>query len=347
MKPFSAGNFVGKLVLTIELTKSFEIKTVSIDNSRPANIGQMLNDKPATQALALIPKLFLLCSQAQQAAALGAIYKALERELTAEIRKELSHRCALEWLKEHCWQTWQMQRELFGADFAIKESLALTRTLLQSVQKLPPLELDNPDLSYDFTDKWAEIGTLLEPLLGVQPADFNSMKWSEFIDWTQTDSPYARHFSVNMHNAASLGSDDSWSAEQESGSLVRQKAHPLVSQALDCWGSGLATRMLSRLVEICQVTGNPETAMIPEAGLAYASRGILEHRVKLDADGNISSYEIDAPTDRYFSQGGIVESALINQKLENSDPSWIRQLIWAIDPCVEFQVEIREINSRA
>ncbi|WP_375751793.1 hypothetical protein [Vibrio sp. HN007] len=338
----SSANFVGKLVLTIELNETCTITSVSIDNSRPTKIGQLLCGKTPEQAIQLIPKVFLLCSQAQQAAATGAIFKAQSRELSPEMSDSLAERCALEWLKEHCWQTWQMQRELFGSEYAMKESISLNRLLLQSLQALPPVTLDDQGSSKVSADKWIQIEAQLESLFGIRPSKFRSLKWSEFIDWTQTDAPYAHHFSVNLHNAASLGSDDNWSEDLESGSLVRQKNHPLIQQALDCWGSGIVTRMLARFIEISRITENPELARMPEPGMAHASRGVLAHTVKLSSDGVIQSYEINAPTDRYFDKGGVVEQALMNQQLETSDPSWVRQLIWAIDPCVEFQIEVKE-----
>jgi hypothetical protein len=315
---------------------------VEIDNSRPVHIGRLLQGQTRQQALFLIPKLFLLCAQAQQAAAFGALAKAQGQSLDEQQRQHLAERCALEWLKEHCWQLWQMQRELFGPKFALQQQLTLSRALLQINQTLPPVA-EQPAVSQNALDNLGKTPQLMQPLLGCTVEQFLAMDWPALELWISQPEPYPHHLaSVLAADVAALGADPGWEPEQESGCLSRQYHHPLIQQALARWGSGLATRLLARLIEICRVCQQPLTAMPVADGTALASRGEVIHTATLNPQGLITEYQIDAPTDRYFSPQGSVERALIGQQTDRHNLNWIRQLIWAIDPCVEFTVHIKE-----
>lgn len=325
-------------MLTLSLSNRCTIQSVTFLNSRPTNIGQLLCGKTPEQALTLLPKLFLLCSQAQQAAALGALAKARHQPLSETDNQHLARRCALEWLKEHCWQLWQMQRELFGPDYALAENLTLNRLLLKRVQALPAV---NQQLAAP-TDL-PVTSSLLTPLSGCDGDTLLHFSWRELERWMRQPQAYPKLIAavVDAGNA-SLGANENWQAGQESGCLARQQHHPLIRQALDNWGSGLATRLLARYIEIVAVCKQPLTAIPVAEGIAQASRGEVSHSVQLDQCGHISSYRINAPTDRYFSPQGCVEQALLGQQLNKEGALWLRQLIRAIDPCVDFSICIRE-----
>lgn len=328
----SAGHI--NLYVTVEETV---ITNVSIANKRPQHIGRLLCNLSSSDALNRIPTLFMLCSQAQQSAALGALLHATGNAFSSTQIERMSVGCALEWLKEHCWQLWQMERELFGADFATEESIALSRLLLQQLRTLTPLAMS--DCQPVPQPDWHAIQLALEPLFGVPVQTFIDFSMKQLDQWAQCNSPYAQLFSAMLATEIkNFGATAGEQCDQESGPLLRQKNHPLVVSAMSNWGNSITTRTLARLVEIASVSQHPEQAMPTMMGEAFASRGTVSHQVSMDTQARITNYKIDAPTDRYFSDNGFVVRSLIGQKFVGEQ--WIRQLIWAIDPCVEFSIHL-------
>lgn len=246
---------------------------------------------------------------------------------------EIATHCALEWLKEHSWQLWQMERELFGGDFAIESSLALSRYLINQLSAATKG-------THAPSNNFADITQLLSPLLGCEPSQFSQLNWEEYLQWSRKSSaPYAQLISTLMQpEVCTFGAFSTWTIADEDGPLARQQTHPLVKQSIELWGASAATRTLARLVEMCAVCDSPRLTLAAAPGHALASRGTLIHHAVLDDQNVITKYSIDAPTERYFSQHGLVEKALTGQMLPSSSVKWARQLIWAIDPCVEFSV---------
>lgn len=339
--------YIGLLNIELDVDIDGVITHVNISNSRLKNMGRLLLGKTMDQALVAIPKLFLLCSQAQQTAAISAMSKVNQQPLSQQQKTNLANRCALEWLKEHSWQLWQMERELFGKTFAINESVALTRYLLQQIRLA---QLDSKSNIESRSDIQASVGNLLHDLFGCHPSSFMQFSWIELIQWSKTTAPYAQLFrALQQDEIHALGSFKEWSLLSEEGSLSRQSKHPLVSNAISLWGANTASRTLARFIEMIAVNETPHISMSQNLGTALASRGTLNHEVSIDNNKTITRYVIDAPTDRYFSPNGLVEQSLLGQKVyptkeTESDWSskWIRQLIWSIDPCVEFVVTINQ-----
>lgn len=71
---------------------------------------------------------------------------------------------------------------------------------------------------------------------------------------------------------------------------------------------------------------------------AMTARGPLAHRVEV-AEGRIAFYRIDAPTEVNFRTGGPAEAGLIGAPAANLAHA-ARLHILAIDPCVDFSLEI-------
>lgn len=327
----------GYINIALTLDNQSSITAVSIANHRPINIGQLLKGKTPPQAIALIPAIYMLCSQAQQSAALGAILAAQNSELSEAQHHRIYTGCALEWLKEHSWQLWQMERELFGDDFALQPSIAVSRLLIKELNQLEKLTL-NLHSSHQ-QPNWETIQRSFIPLFGITTAQFLDLNMKGLSIWAQSDAPYAQLFSKMLdEEVVQFGAFSRWQDKIESSSIVRQKKHPLVSDAITLWGSSIATRTLARFIEIASVCKQPQLTSPLKQGEALSSRGVLNHQVTIDEHGIITRYDIDAPTDRYFKQQGLVVDSLFGQRVKNV--KWVRQLIWAIDPCVEFSVHI-------
>lgn len=336
----ASASAAGHICIQLNLDWEGSVVEVIAENFRPKNIGRLFIEASAEQVLEQIPKLFLLCSQAQQVAAVGALAQAKQLEVSKQFKQHCAERCALEWIKEHSWQLWQMERELFGEQFAMQDSLALTQCLLKSLQ-LPPLTLDmvhSKNLELVNEPIWRDIEQKLVQLFGIAPREFLGMDWQQLLNWSQTYHPYAQLMrSLLSKDVCSFGDTGCSPDAEESGALARLN-HPLVEQAKNKFGTGLATRTLARLVELASVAQTPEFAAVNQLGTAEASRGVLKHQVSFNDQGLVSNYQIDAPTDRLFCSDGLIEKALLGQRIPEQDLKWVRLLVWAIDPCVEFSV---------
>jgi coenzyme F420-reducing hydrogenase alpha subunit len=342
--------YIGELTIELAVNQLGTVQRVNIINSRPQNMGELLIGKSPEEALKTIPRLFMLCSQAQQVASFSAFNGLKSRINTKEQDGELARRCALEWLKEHSWQLWQMERELFGEHFAIQESIALSQFLIkrinqiQTSSELTVNQVLSDEIETHQANDQLSIRELLATLFGCSSSQFSRFNWQELMHWSLSEAPYAQLFAaLKQAKVAQFGSFSEWDIAREEGPLARQAHHPLVASAIELWGASIATRTLARLVEMVKVNEDPGITLRSKQGTALASRGPLTHKVVLDHDGVIQQYVIDAPTDRYFSSHGLVSKALLAQTLPFAEPEennkWLRQFIWSVDPCMEFCVK--------
>ena len=138
----------------------------------------------------------------------------------------------------------------------------------------------------------------------------------------------------------------------ETGPLARQANRRLIRDLAERHSNGLVTRLAARLLELAllpsqiarQAGPEPSSAEHqPGIGLAQveAARGRLVHAVEL-VEKTIASYLILAPTEWNFHPAGAVAQGLAI--LDNSDRETLRRqatlLINAVDPCVEYRLEI-------
>ncbi|MGX9416896.1 hypothetical protein ACWU4D_06015 [Vibrio sp. WJH972] len=315
------------------------VERLTIQNSRPQNLGKLLVGLTPAQALLKIPVLFSLCSQAQQAAAYSALAGARNIALEPNQQSILVERCSLEWVKEHSWQLWMMMRALIGDDYAKSESIAITQPLLKQLQQQPNLSLSSPLPTSSDID-WEAIKGSMTAIFGVMPREFLTLSWSELMRWAKTNAPYATLWSSMLDlGSVRLGSFEHWDPLLESGPLNRaHPRHPLVEQSLALWGPSVVTRVLAKLIELAQACVNPQIASPIVQGHAQSSRGELIHTVSLDQNGVIESYDINAPTDRHFGRNGLMAKSLLGQTISENQLNMVKQLIWAVDPCVDFNV---------
>ena len=137
----------------------------------------------------------------------------------------------------------------------------------------------------------------------------------------------------------------------ESTPLSRQQYHPLIRSLTARFGTGLLTRMTALLIEIAAmfeamdsprpITGSAGSGLPAGLGVVNAARGLLIHRVELQA-GRVADYQIVAPTEWNFHPQGTLARAL--HTLEANDRTALKQqaglLIEAMDPCVGYTLEI-------
>jgi len=146
-------------------------------------------------------------------------------------------------------------------------------------------------------------------------------------------------------------------APMETGALARTHAHPLVAAALAQYGNAVPTRMVARLAELALLVGrlggapaedtvSPWVDSFPLAageGLAavQTARGLLLHRACV-ADGNVTLYQIVAPTEWNFHPAGALVRGLEGAAAPDAAAlaSDARLVVQALDPCVDCRVEV-------
>ncbi|WP_038246850.1 nickel-dependent hydrogenase large subunit [Ghiorsea bivora] len=142
----------------------------------------------------------------------------------------------------------------------------------------------------------------------------------------------------------------------ESTPYARQRSHPLIVELEQKFGVGLLTRFAAVLLELAKTYLDLEKALMQSEsrcdavgsapdktgfGAVEAARGRLLHRVVLDAENKVETYQIVAPTEWNFHPDGVLKRAL--ETLQGDAKSIEQQaklLIHAMDPCVAFELEV-------
>lgn len=147
-------------------------------------------------------------------------------------------------------------------------------------------------------------------------------------------------------------------APAETSPYTRNRGDSAVTGLTIRFGNGLLPRLAAQLVEVAALQRRLREALCrpsaPAPALAaatgdsvgisqvQAARGLLVHRVELDAD-RITDYRILAPTEWNFHPQGAVAKGLAS--LEPADDDTLRRqaglFVTAVDPCVEYHVAIR------
>lgn len=316
--------------------------------------GRALAGLPIETAWQRLPHLLSLCPIAQQTAAAQAFAAlALAQPshvlLPAQIQSPPIEQLAAEWMREHAWQNWQ----LLALDVDAMPFLADTRVLRQPNRQ-----------------GWE---TAFTHLCGLSAEAFCSL--ASFEDWMAWLQHSTAPYPALLHRylpLLSFGAQSSCS-QPESGAFGRQYAHPMIQALIGRYGNGIAARLTARWLEMARLIAEPaeqvvlsgvdQTATCEKgessdmslstwrvSGHAMASRGSLSHRITVQnaasdddpklARWQIARWEIDAPTDRYFARGGLLEQALNGQTADDQQQALraTELLLRAIDPCVGFEI---------
>jgi len=141
---------------------------------------------------------------------------------------------------------------------------------------------------------------------------------------------------------------------RETTPFSRQQKHPLLEDVVSKYGNGLLPRYLAMLTEMAQLINELPRQPVCRAdaigvadgiGLAAvaAARGLLIHRLVL-RNGRVHDYRIVAPTEWNFHPDGVLKQSL--STLSAGDGDCLRKqtewLVQAIDPCVQYQINLNE-----
>jgi len=135
----------------------------------------------------------------------------------------------------------------------------------------------------------------------------------------------------------------------EAGPLARRQADPLLRSLLQRPAARLVARLVARLRELALLRLGrgllAAGARVLSAGGAVAwvenARGLLLHRVQLDAAGRSSLYRILSPTDWNFHPTGAVALGLAGMPATDHDAleRHATMLVRSLDPCVGWRLE--------
>lgn len=137
----------------------------------------------------------------------------------------------------------------------------------------------------------------------------------------------------------------------ETGAIGRCQAEPWLRDWQARRGRGAAARMLARLLELARLPRRlragdsfpvAAVALGPASGAAgvETSRGLLLHAVQLAA-GRVTQYRILAPTEWNFHPDGALVHALLNLPPGPGLEARAMLVAQALDPCVDYGLEVR------
>lgn len=266
-------------------------------------IGRSVDEVPDMAA-----SLYAICSRAQSGAARlalrGTIREADRLAVAGEIMREHVLRIQLGWA------------ELSG-DAPEVESAMRVNGLTRSADRLPEA---------------ARIAS--DAIFNVPAKEWLGLDTQGISDWAfRGQTLAARHIAATITMRALPPCPD------RAPLALRHADHAPLAEA----GAGTLLEFhLARLVDLARICIDPAAVMAeaPEYGVGRiaCSRGTLEHVAEIE-DGIVSDYRIHAPTDRQFAAGGSARAWLDLLPAMESEKrlSAARQMLHALDPCVEFR----------
>lgn len=353
------------------------VAAVRLRSTRLLTAARLFRGMPVDEVLALLPRLFSVCATAQSCAAVRACEQALGRTAPAATEAVRDELLAVESLREHLWRIvldWPRHLGETPGRREIGRMLELQRTHRHRLcGDDDPFATAARIDSRDSGQSWREMARLLADAVFGLAAD----RWLQIdrpaalAEWAGRGETVAArllqrvtgqewqglgHCQVPVLEApperlAARMGDDAFIAAptwrdgcRETGALGRNDS-PLLRRLRAAHGNGLLPRLVARLTElawlVCQRRPPPlASSRGRDWGAAPAARGLLLHRVRLEA-GRIADYRILAPTEWNFHPRGVAVQALA---AVSGEPERMRAqaalLLDAIDPCVGYDLVI-------
>ncbi len=343
-------------------------------------LNRLLQGKPPAQAPQVIPMLFSICGKAQGAAASTAMRAALEQSTAVPLQRE--RLVLAEALQELLWRFLLDLPRIMqtSPDTALLAWLRQRMTscccdgIGETDWQSGMIEIESRIGATLLGEAWprlrdaGDVETLMSCLRDAGTATAHLLSRCQACDEPRPDGvaflmPQANREDVltnlfpAMTTNADFASRPHWQGQaMETGSLARMQAHPALAASLRRDGVSIFARLLARLLEIHALfdrlrRSEPVNdgwvqghALEPGIGVAWAqnARGLLLHRVALDAQGRIADYRIVAPTEWNFHPDGAFVRSLAG--FETAEESAIRRRtelqVHSLDPCVACEIEV-------
>jgi uptake hydrogenase large subunit len=359
----------------VELRIEWDGRTVTHAEvrSRRPQPGALLVGRTPGYARAVVPRLYSLCGDAQSVAAeaLSALIEAGAPHDAS--RADWAERLRLENIREHLWRLgldWPRVvhgpqqpgalRELLGARtrFASDRQAAAdwagtTLAELFGQEHLTWLHDSAPESLAQWLHQaptpMAALLSRLQPLLtGLGHSRLPLFRAADLQPMVEAVLPRLRS-DPDFHWRPD------WDGQVfEMGPLARQATHPLVAAMLEGQGEPDSwLRVVARVLELAGALDSLSRCISPTLGLAWQQeddeavvavemvRGILLHWMQIRSDG-IRDYRIVAPTEWNFHPEGPAWQGLMRLQAEDEQRlrEAVTQQVMALDPCVQYELEI-------
>ncbi len=315
-----------------------EIVSAEIVSTRPM-LAKALRGLPVARVSEIIPRVFSLCRNAQDAAARLCIQAARGERAAVDDARDPTLAVAIEAIVEHLYHLLMVWPPLLQKPYRVNriQEFGAWRKRLQAAVDTAAVAALGVDLSNwlneleapPFDDRVAAAAVALLPQL-------SAAEWAALID---------------HEDFAMLPTFAGQAAE--TGVLVRHAGDPGVALLL-AGGQRVQARLAARLLELRWLAAGliepsrlsalvDATAIALGCGLARVetTRGTLLHRIELAGDC-VERYRIIAPTEWNFHPQGAFVREMTGCTAKTRDDARIRAtcLALSLDPCVPFELRI-------
>ena len=297
----------GSLVVRLGLLQGC-VTDVSVGYDRPGRVAQALAGRSPAELLALVPRLFSVCSVAQGVACARALEAALGEPAGPRLDACRDVACLAEACASHVWQLGLAWREAAGVP---PDPARVARTR-RAVADLCGALFGGPSVisSMQTDPAWDEASSSLEALASL------------VHDVASGETPLEER--VRVADRAGFAGLLGRLQERRGSALAHAR--------------GARARLLDALRTA--PVGTPRLAAPGEGtGSAQTARGLLHHHVRTTAD-RVEAFESESPTDRTFCSGRVLQEALAGTAAGPTlarDAGW---LVLALDPCVPWSIEV-------
>lgn len=355
------------------------LSRIEVDNRRPQAARLLVGRSPA-EAVAMVPRLFALCSCAQRTAARLACDAALGKtgqQDDAAIERQLSAEAA----HEHLWRLLLDWPPLFGLQPRRNRYAELHRRLVQTLDAEAAYALGGDLLDLvarellagffralreprnlaEFVERAAsggDLGSILAEMVGIGAAEvpaagvgallpaLTAAQWVERLGGLP-DAGFCRQPTLD-------------GAAAETGPLARHASSPLVALLLG-EGHRISARLFAKVLDIADCGSRLRRplaaevplladAVSPAPGIGLArvetARGVLLHGVRIEND-SVTDYQICAPTEWNFHPDGAFVREGSGWSTASPDIARLRlqALALALDPCVGFDIALEHTHA--
>jgi hypothetical protein len=349
----------GRLHITLHYAQEkgeCRVCAVNIHSNRLRLRSQFFTGRPVETVPKLVGLLFSLCGTAQSVASARACEQALGQTPDPETERQRDLQVKAETLFEHLLRLSQDWPKALGIEPLPATALQPLLTLKRDPQSALPL-----------VGKW--IDQNLTPKLETLQTRIQQNGWERLGDHplqTLPDLPdewwKSRLTATDAETFMAMPDVDGQACE--TSALPRQWNKPELQPWKAAYGNGLLTRLQARVLDMREcLEENPPQSPFFKGGseearqshkvppfekggtggisLLQTPRGLLVHRIT-QQNGLIQNYQIVAPTEWNFHPHGSLQKMLttLTGKDETDLAQQARILITALDPCVDYQLEL-------
>lgn len=345
----------------VEVTRIEDrVEEAKVTPRRQVDATRLLHGTAADETPRVIGSVFTLCAAAQRIASEAAVTAALSRSSSDALRWRWRRMLYSERVAEHLraslldWPGEKNDPRRLAHLPALRKALALSRTADA---------VDDASLHATLKEAAIDIGAPLDPDQDPQgwfaELSRDASQYPQFApsrngdDFLAPGDAAAIHAALCERNAAFLNTPHLPGRIVETGAFARRFS--LLRRNIGL----LAARLQARLFDIADAldalarkepSPGEEALVVARSSrlgegfaMVDSPRGLLFHRVELDASGAVATYEILAPTEWNFHPDGPFAQALAAATLDVADPRrFVAMLAALFDPCASCEISLRE-----